>query len=126
MDGTDRLPGAVGRGGLPRVFPRRDDAVRDETAEDVLRRPAVPHRSPEGTADAGGRNARDRGPGRRERRAPAEPVRGPAVGPSPAQPVISTRCAFPVSVFGTRTVRTPLVRSALTCSVSEFGGRVVR
>ncbi|GAA3206825.1 hypothetical protein GCM10020256_02070 [Streptomyces thermocoprophilus] len=47
-------------------------------------------------------------------------------GAAPAQPVISTRCVLPFSVFGTLTVSTPFVSSALTCSVSAFGGRVVR
>ncbi|MFI6010051.1 CBS domain-containing protein [Streptomyces sp. NPDC051243] len=38
VDETDRLLGIVSRGDLLRIFLRRDDAIRDEIAEDVLRR----------------------------------------------------------------------------------------
>lgn len=42
------------------------------------------------------------------------------------QPSISMRRALAFSAFGTRTVRTPLASSAVTCPVSEFGGRLAR
>ncbi|MGW4169101.1 CBS domain-containing protein, partial [Streptomyces chartreusis] len=38
VDETDRLLGIVSRGDLLRIFLRRDDAIRDEITEDVLRR----------------------------------------------------------------------------------------
>ncbi|WP_406253821.1 CBS domain-containing protein [Streptomyces chartreusis] len=38
VDEADRLLGIVSRGDLLRIFLRRDDAIRDEIAEDVLRR----------------------------------------------------------------------------------------
>ncbi|WP_225829873.1 CBS domain-containing protein [Streptomyces sp. NK08204] len=38
VDETDRLVGIVSRGDLLRIFLRRDDAIRDEITEDVLRR----------------------------------------------------------------------------------------
>ncbi|MFI9151645.1 CBS domain-containing protein [Streptomyces sp. NPDC053367] len=38
VDETDRLLGIVSRSDLLRVFLRRDDAIRDEITEDVLRR----------------------------------------------------------------------------------------
>ena len=42
VDGTDRLRGIVSRGDLLRIFLRRDDAIRDEIAWDVLRRTLGP------------------------------------------------------------------------------------
>lgn len=38
VDDADRLLGIVSRGDLLRIFLRRDDAIRDEITEDVLRR----------------------------------------------------------------------------------------
>ncbi|ARP68641.1 inosine-5'-monophosphate dehydrogenase [Streptomyces pluripotens] len=38
VDEADRLLGMVSRGDLLRIFLRRDDAIRDEITEDVLRR----------------------------------------------------------------------------------------
>ncbi|MFG2030758.1 CBS domain-containing protein [Streptomyces sp. NPDC048825] len=38
VDEADRLLGIVSRGDLLRIFLRRDDAIRDEVTEDVLRR----------------------------------------------------------------------------------------
>ncbi|MCK8437250.1 CBS domain-containing protein [Streptomyces sp. D2-8] len=42
VDETDRLLGIVSRGDLLRIFLRRDDAIRDEIAGDVLRRTLGP------------------------------------------------------------------------------------
>jgi len=38
VDDADRLKGIVSRGDLLRIFLRRDDAIRDEITQDVLRR----------------------------------------------------------------------------------------